>query len=121
MKSLMICTPHQKWDEVPGKRKEIHDEDLYDLYSLPDIRVIKLRRMRWAGDVARMRRVKVCTGMWWGDLRETDHLADTGVDRRMILRWIFRKWDGEAWIGSSWLRTRTGGGFVNAVMNLSVP
>ena len=31
---------------------------------------------------------------WWGNLRERDQLGDPGVDGRIILRWIFRKWDG---------------------------
>ena len=30
------------------------------------------------------------TGFWWGDLRERDHLENPGLDRRIILRWIFR-------------------------------
>jgi len=30
------------------------------------------------------------TGFWWGNLTERDHLGDTGVDERIILRWIFR-------------------------------
>jgi len=30
---------------------------------------------------------------WWGNLREREHLEDTGVDGRIILRWIFRRWD----------------------------
>ena len=35
------------------------------------------------------------TGFWWGNLRERDHLGDPGVDGRIILRCIFRKWDVE--------------------------
>ena len=30
---------------------------------------------------------------WWGNLRDRDHLKDPGVGRRIILRWVFRKWD----------------------------
>ena len=33
------------------------------------------------------------TEFWWGNVRERDHLEDPGVDGRIILRWIFRKWD----------------------------
>jgi hypothetical protein len=44
-----------KGDEVTGKRRKLHNEELNDLYSLPNIvRVVKSRRMRWAGHVARM-------------------------------------------------------------------
>jgi hypothetical protein len=50
------------------------------------------------------------SGFWWGNLRERDHLGDRGVDRRIILRWIFRKWDVGVWTGSSWLRIGTGCG-----------
>ena len=41
-----------------------------------------------------MGRREVHTGFWWGNLRERDHLGDTGLDGRIILSWIFRKWDG---------------------------
>jgi hypothetical protein len=44
-----------KRDEVTGNWKNLHNEELIDLYSLPNIvRVVKSRRMRWAGHVARM-------------------------------------------------------------------
>jgi len=44
-----------KRDEVTGEWRKLHNEELNDLYSLPNIvRVVKSRRMRWAGHVARM-------------------------------------------------------------------
>ena len=48
--------------------------------------------------------------VWWGKLRERDHLEDTGVGGRIIIRWIFRKWDVGVCTGLLWLRIGTGGG-----------
>jgi hypothetical protein len=39
-------------DEVTGEWRRLHDEELYALYSSPNIRVIKSRRLRWTGHVA---------------------------------------------------------------------
>jgi hypothetical protein len=36
---------------------------------------------------------EVCTGFWWGDLRERDRRGDPDLDGRIILGWIFKKWD----------------------------
>jgi hypothetical protein len=49
-------------------------------------------------------------GFWWGNLRERDHWGNPGVDGRIILGWIFRKWDVGVWTGLGWLRIETGGG-----------
>ena len=43
-------------------------------------------------------------------LKQRDQLGVQGVDGRIILRWIFRKWNVRVWTGSSWLRIGTGGG-----------
>ena len=60
-----------KRDEVTGKCRKLHNEELSDLYSLPNIvRVVKSRRMRWAGMWCVWERGEVCTGFWWGNLRE---------------------------------------------------
>jgi len=52
------------------------------------------------------------TGFWRGNLRERVNLGDPSVDGRLILRWMFRKWDVGEWTGSSWLRIGTVGGHV---------
>jgi len=55
-------------------------------------------------------REEVYKGFWWGYLKDRDHLEDPNVNRRIILRWVFRKWDrGEAWTGLIWLTTGTQG------------
>jgi len=58
-------------DEVTGEWRRSHNEELNDLYSAPNIvRVIKSRRMRWDGHVARMGEERGCIGYWWGNRRE---------------------------------------------------
>jgi hypothetical protein len=60
----------------------------------------------------------VHTGLWWGNLRERAHLENPGIDGRIILKWIFRKWD----VGMDWIDLVQGRdrwrALVNTVMNL---
>jgi len=73
-------------DEVTGEWRRLHNEELNDLYSSPNIvQVIKSRRMRWAGNVARVGEERGCIGSWWGNWREVDRWGDLGVDGWIIL------------------------------------
>jgi hypothetical protein len=71
---------------------KLRNEELDDLYGSPSIvRVIKMRRMRWAGNSARMgERRGVYRDLVGIPEGKRDHLGDPGVDGRVILRWIFR-------------------------------
>ena len=63
----------------------------------------------------------VNTGLWCGNLRERDNLEGLGVDGRVMLKWISKKWDGSMdWIDLAEDRDRWQA-LVNAVMNLRVP
>ena len=70
-------------DEVSGEWRRLHNEELNDLYSSPNIvRVIKSRRMRWAGDVARMGEVR---GVYRVLVRKPEGKRPLGRSRR---RWV---------------------------------
>jgi hypothetical protein len=68
--------------------RKLHNDELHSLYSSPNIvRVIKARRLRRAGHVARMGRGEVFTGFWLGGPNVRDHCEDLGVGGRITLRW----------------------------------
>jgi hypothetical protein len=99
-----------KRNQVAGRWRKLHNEELHDLYSSPStIRIIKSRRMIWSGHVARMGRIGTNTGYWWESLRERHHLEDQDVGGWIILGWISNRWNGVMWTGLIWLRTGTGG------------
>jgi hypothetical protein len=63
-----------KRDEVTGGWRKPHNEELQNLYSSPSIiRVIKSRRMRWAGHVAQLRGRGIRIAYWWKSQKERDH------------------------------------------------
>jgi hypothetical protein len=98
-------------DAVTVEWRKLHNEDLHNLYSSPNIiQVIKLRRMKWAGHVACKVDSKGAYRVLVGKSAGKSHLEDPGLDGRIILRWIFRKWDVGIWTGLIWLRIGTNGG-----------
>jgi hypothetical protein len=65
---------------------------------------------------------EVCTGFWWGNLGERGRWGDSGVDGRIILRWIFKRWDVGVRTGLGWLRIGIRRrALVSVVRNLRVP
>jgi hypothetical protein len=63
-----------KRDEVTGEWRKLHEEELHDLYSSPSIiRIIKSRRMRWAGHVAQTGEKRNACRLLWESQRERDH------------------------------------------------
>ena len=66
-----------------------------NIKSLPNIvRVLKSRRMRWAGHVARLGEGRGVHRVLVGKPEGKNHWGDPDIDGRKILIWIFRKWEG---------------------------
>jgi hypothetical protein len=61
-------------------------------------------------------------GFWWANLRERDHIEDPRVDRRILLKWMLRKWDGGGIDYIDLAQDRDGWrAFVHEVINRRVP
>ena len=94
---------------MTGEWRKLHNEELNDLYSLPNIvRLVKSRRMRWAGHVARMGEDRGVRRVLVG---KPEGKRPLGRPRR---RWEdnikLQEVEGVVGTGWSWLRIGTGGG-----------
>jgi hypothetical protein len=84
-----------------------------DLYSSPStIRIIKSRKMRWAGYVARMGEKRNAYRLLVGKPEGKIPLGRPRCRWWIILGWILERWDGVMWTGVVWLRIGTGGGLL---------
>jgi hypothetical protein len=112
-----------KKDEVTGEWRKLHNEELRDLYTSPSIiRIIKSRRMRWAGHVARMGEKRNAYRVLMG---KSEGKRPLGRPRR---RWVDNirmdlgevEWVNVDWIGLAKDRNRWRA-LVNSVLNLRIP
>jgi hypothetical protein len=110
-----------KRDEVTGEWRRLHNKELYAPYSPNIIRMIKSRRLRWAGHVARMGERRGAYRVLVGKPEGRNHLKDPGVDGKIILKLTFERLDG----GMDWIDlvqdTNMWWAFMNTVMNAWVP
>jgi hypothetical protein len=87
-----------KRDEVIEDWRKLHDEELQNLYSLPNIiRMMKSRRMIWVGHVARMGEKRRVYRVFVGRPEEEMSLEDLDVGVRILLKWISEREHWVAW------------------------
>jgi hypothetical protein len=85
-----------KMDEVMGEWRKLHNGELHNLYSSPDIiRQVKSRRMRWAGHVAHMEEGRNVYRFLVGKPKGKNHLKDQGMDGRIGSKWTLGILAGE--------------------------
>jgi hypothetical protein len=83
-----------KREEVLGCWRKVRNEELHNSYFLPNIiRMVKFKRMKWAGHVAHMGEMRNAYTLLVGKPEEKrrDHLEDLGVNGRVIIKWILQR------------------------------
>ena len=76
-----------KRDEVTGDWRKLHNDELCEMYSSPNIIcVLKWKRMRWVSHMAQMGKRGMQTGFWQGNLKERDKLENQSADGKVILK-----------------------------------
>jgi hypothetical protein len=106
-----------KREEIKTDWRGLPNEELYDLYSSPNIApVMKLRRMEWEARVTYMGTGQAHSRFWWGNLWEKYHLEDLGIDveilRQLQYTELVGRGGGVDWTGQIWLRIETHGGLL---------
>jgi hypothetical protein len=72
----------------------------------------QIKKNEMGGACGAYGRQERCRVFWWGNLKERNPLEDLGVDGRVVLKWISKKWGGQAWSGFMGRKTGTGGGLL---------
>jgi hypothetical protein len=81
-----------KKNEMVGGWRNLHNEELHNLYSSTSIiKMTKIRRMRWAGYVAWWGRRGMLIEYWWKSQKEKEYSEDLDVGGRIRLKWILEK------------------------------
>jgi hypothetical protein len=101
-----------KREDKTGEWRKLYNE-LTVLYCSPNIvQVIKSKIISWSGHVARMGKGRCVYRVLVGKSEGKRPPGRPGIDGRIMLRWIFVKWDVGLWTGLSWLRIETGGEYL---------
>jgi hypothetical protein len=110
---LLRRTFGTKMDEVTGEWRRLHNEELYDLYSSPNIiRVTKSKKMTWAGHVERMGEVRGAYRVLMGRPEGSRPLGRPRRRWEDNIKMDLQEVGWGAWAGLIWLRIGTVGGLL---------